>query len=254
MRYCHGISSGVFCVIFGIYEKLVNAVLNFFNDYRKNSRFLLPIILGAFVGVILFGNVLKYLFNSFYMQTCFCIIGFIIGGIPCLLKQNTKKINLTSIIILLFTLFFSLYLVAVESISNGTETTTVTLSYSNLIFAGFLMSAGIIIPGVSSTVILMLFGIYNIYLNAISTLNIVILFPIAIGVIIGSIIFLKVIQILLKHFTQYTYYAIAGFTIGSIFVLFPGFSFDINGIVSIGLFVICVCLSYKMSMLKKEHE
>lgn len=250
MQYCHGISSGVFCVIFGIYEKLVNSVLNFFNDYKKNLRFLLPIIIGAFVGVILFGNILKALFNSFYMQTCFCIIGFIVGGIPCLLKQNTKKINLTSIVILLFSLFLSLYLVALEATSSAIYTTT-SLSYINLIFAGFLMSAGIVIPGVSSTVILMLFGIYNIYLNAISTLNIVILLPIAIGVIVGGLVFLKVIQILLKYFTQYTYYAIAGFTLGSIFVLFPGFSFDIYGIISIGLFVICMFLSYKMSMIKK---
>lgn len=190
------------------------------------------------------------LFNSFYMQTCFCIIGFIIGGVPCLLKQNTKKVNLTSIVILLFTLFLSLYLVALESTSSANYTTT-SLSYINLIFAGFLMSAGIVIPGVSSTVILMLFGIYNIYLNAISTLNIAILLPIAIGVIVGGLVFLKIIQILLKYFTQYTYYAIAGFTLGSIFVLFPGFSFDIYGIISIGLFVICMFLSYKMSMIKK---
>lgn len=190
------------------------------------------------------------LFNSFYMQTCFCIIGFIVGGIPCLLKQNTKKVNLTSIVILLFTLFLSLYLVALESTSSANYTTT-SLSYINLIFAGFLMSAGIVIPGVSSTVILMLFGIYNIYLNAISTLNIAILLPIAIGVIVGGLVFLKIIQILLKYFTQYTYYAIAGFTLGSIFVLFPGFSFDIYGIISIGLFVICMFLSYKMSMIKK---
>lgn len=251
MQFFHGISSGVFCVIFGIYEKLVNSVLNFFTDYRKNLKFLLPIIIGAFVGIILFGNILKFLFNSFYMQTCSCIIGFIIGGIPCLLKQNTKKINLTSIVILLFTLFLSLYLVALEATSNNIESTNITLSYSNLIFAGFFMSAGIVIPGLSSTVILMLFGIYESYLSAISSINITILFPIAIGVIIGGLFFLKIIQILLKYFSQYTYYAIAGFTLGSIFVLFPGFSFDINGIVSVGLFVVCMFLSYKMSLIRK---
>ncbi len=250
MLYYRGISSGVFCVIFGIYEKLVNCVLNFFNDYKKNLTFLLPIIIGAIVGVVLFGNILKILFNSFYMPTCFCIIGFIIGGIPCLLKQNTKKVNLTSIIILLFTLFLSLYLVALESTSNTMESTNINLSYGNLTLAGFLMSAGIVVPGLSSTVILMLFGIYNVYLNAISTLNIVILLPIAIGIIIGGLVFLKVIQFLLKHFTQYTYYAIAGFTIGSIFVLFPGFSLNLEGIISIVLLFVCLCLSYKMSIIK----
>ena len=34
-----GISSGVLCVIFGIYEKLVNSVLNFFKDIKNNLKF-----------------------------------------------------------------------------------------------------------------------------------------------------------------------------------------------------------------------
>ena len=241
-----GISSGVFCVIFGIYEKLVNSVLNFFKDVRKNLSFLLPIAIGAFVGVVLFGNILKFLFYSFPMQTCFCIIGFILGGIPCLIKKNTKKLNLTSIIILLFTLFLSLYLVALESVSFSSIHSSTT-SFANLVIAGFFMSAGIVIPGVSSTVILMMFGIYDIYLSAISSLNFSILLPIGIGVLIGGIVFLKLIEFLLSKFSQYTYYAICGFTIGSIFVLFPEFSFNFAGIISIALFIIGILLSYKMS-------
>ena len=35
-----GISSGVLCVIFGIYEKLVNSVLNFFKDTKNNLKFI----------------------------------------------------------------------------------------------------------------------------------------------------------------------------------------------------------------------
>lgn len=243
-----GISSGVFCVIFGIYEQLINSVLNFFKNCKKNLTFLLPIILGTIIGIILFGKLLKSLFYSFYMQTCFCIIGFIIGGIPCLLKRNTKKLNITSIIIMLFTLFFSLYLVNLENTSYNFHTSV--LSYKKLIISGFLMSAGIIIPGISSTVILMLFGIYDIYLDAISSINIAVLLPMGIGLVIGGIIFLKTIQVLLKKIPQHTYYAIAGFTLGSIFILFPGFCFDIKGLISVGLFTICLCLSYKMSMIK----
>ena len=112
-QYFHGISSGVFCVIFGIYEKLVNSVLNFFNDYKKNLKFLLPIVIGVFVGIIVFGNILKTLFNNFYIPTCFCIIGFIVGGIPNLIKQNTKKLDLNSMILLIYTLFLILYLVVI---------------------------------------------------------------------------------------------------------------------------------------------
>lgn len=239
----------MFCVIFGIYEKLVNSVLNFFNDYKKNIKFLLPIVIGVIVGIILFGNILKTLFNNFYIPTCFCIIGFIIGGVPNLLKQNTKKLDLNSVIFLLFTLFLSLYLVVIENESHNNL--SINTSFGNLVLAGLFMSAGIIIPGVSSTVILMLFGIYEAYLSAVSSINIAILFPIAIGVIIGSFVFLKIMQFLLKHFAQYTYYAITGFTLGSIFVLFPGFAYGLQGIISIVLFIISMKLSYKMSLIKK---
>ena len=57
-----GISSGVLCVIFGIYETLIDSVLNFFKSPKKYFKFLLPLILGEIIGVILFGNLLKTLF------------------------------------------------------------------------------------------------------------------------------------------------------------------------------------------------
>lgn len=42
-----GISSGVLCVIFGIYDKLVSSIIHFFNNIKKNFKFLFPIILGT---------------------------------------------------------------------------------------------------------------------------------------------------------------------------------------------------------------
>ena len=66
-----GISSGVLCVIFGIYEKLVNSVLGIFKDFKTNFKFLLPLCIGGFVGVLLFGNSLNFLFAKFPMQSNF---------------------------------------------------------------------------------------------------------------------------------------------------------------------------------------
>lgn len=43
-----GVSSGVLCVIFGIYDKLVNSILNFFDNWKKNLHFLLPILIRCF--------------------------------------------------------------------------------------------------------------------------------------------------------------------------------------------------------------
>ena len=87
-----GVSSGVFCVIFGIYEKLVNSIINFFKDFKTNFLFLFPIGLGGIVGVVLFGNVIKYFFSLYKFQSCYAFIGLILGTIPSLFKQaSTNK-------------------------------------------------------------------------------------------------------------------------------------------------------------------
>lgn len=234
-----------FCVLFGLYEKLVNSVLNFFKDVKKNFTFLFPICLGVFVGIFLFGNVLKFLFNKYYMPTSFIFIGLILGSIPLIVKQaNLKKVNFSHIVCMLLTFSFSLYLVALED--NITNSLNINCN-SYLIIAGIITSAGIIIPGVSKTVILMLLGIYEIYLSAIASLNLSILIPIGIGFLIGGIIFLFLMNFLFKIAKSYTYFAIIGFILGSIFVVYPGFSFNLEGVISIILFAISFILAYKLS-------
>ena len=64
-----GISSGVICVILGIYDKLVKCSLELFTDFKNNFKFLFPIALGGIIGFILFGKVLNYLF-SIYDSEC----------------------------------------------------------------------------------------------------------------------------------------------------------------------------------------
>ena len=42
-----GISSGVICVILGMYDKLVESIFNLFKDFKKNFLYLFPIALGV---------------------------------------------------------------------------------------------------------------------------------------------------------------------------------------------------------------
>ena len=93
------------------------------------------------------------------------------------------------------------------------------------------MSAGVVIPGISSSVILMLAGTYTTYLSGIASINLAILIPMGIGLIIGCILFLKIITFLFEHFKSHTYFAICGFTLGSVFILLPEFNFDFMRVV-----------------------
>lgn len=82
----------------------------------------------------------------------------------------------------------------------------------------------------------MLLGVYSIYLTGISTLSFNILIPIGIGLILGCFVFMKFTKFLLDKFHNITFAGIIGFTLGSIFVLFPSFASGVE------LLIILTCI------------
>lgn len=249
-----GISSGVFCVIFGIYEKLVDSILNLRKDFKKNFLFLLPIVLGGITGVFLVGKILNFLFIHYPMPTSFCFIGLICGSIPVLLKKANEKngFRLHYMIFLLAAFAVGILSVRFEKVlPNLIQIDLANTSFLYFIFAGFFMSVGIVVPGVSSTVILMCLGVYSYYLNAVANMDFMVLIPMGIGVLIGSLLFLKIIQFSLKHYYSQTFYAIIGFVLGSILVLYPGISFGLEGIISLMSFAISFWIGLKLKKLEK---
>lgn len=217
-----GVSSGVLCVIFGIYEKLLDSVLNFFKDIRHNIKFLFPIALGVGIGVLLFSNILNYLLYEFPIQTKSIFIGLIIGTIPSLIKEVNEKEKFKSqnVVYLLIALAIGIITVVLENrMSIVSNIDGMNIMY--LVMCGAIMSIGIVVPGVSSTIILMLLGVYSVYLQSVANLYLPVLIPLGIGLILGSIIVMKLTKKLLENYYAKTFYSIIGFTIGSIFVLLP---------------------------------
>lgn len=255
-----GISSGVLCVIFGIYDKLVESVLGIFKDFKKNFLYLLPIVIGAFLGIILFGNILSFILYRFTLQTKYAFIGLILGCTPVLLKKvnSNNFFRLHYLIYTVISFIFGILTILLESaLSNFSFGNFLvqtdcfsSASFIFLMIAGIFMSIGIVVPGVSSTVILMCFGVYTIYLEAVSVMNFYILIPLGLGVLIGGIIFLKLINYLLNNFYAQTFYSIIGFTLGSVLVLYEPLTFNLAGIVSI----ILLCIGFYIASLSEAKE
>lgn len=235
-----GVSSGVLCVILGIYEKLISSILDFFKDAKNNIKFLLPILIGGIIGVLIFSNVLNYLLYVFPLQTKSIFIGLILGSIPKLMKEVNKKQKF-KLHYLIYTIIALVIGIAMVFLEDMIITQTVSeYSFIYLIISGLIMSIGIVVPGVSSTVILMLLGVYNIYLASLANLFLPILIPIFIGIGIGSLIFMRVTKFLMDRFYAQTFYTILGFSLGSILILMPEVSLDISGIICI----LCIALGF----------
>ena len=165
---------------------------------------------------------MNYALYEFPIQTNSIFIGLIIGTIPSLVKEVNEKeqFELRNVIYLLIALGIGIITVILENtISIGTYSGEINNLY--LIICGMIMSIGIIVPGVSSTIILMLLGVYSVYLQSIANINLPVLIPMGMGLVLGSIIVMKITKKLLEKYYAQTFYSIIGFTIGSIFVLVP---------------------------------
>lgn len=135
-----GISSGVFCVIFGIYEKLLDSILNFFSDVKNNFKFLLPLAIGIGFGVILFGNILNYCLYQFPIQTKSIFIGLILGSLPSLFQQVNKKHHFKPSYLFFFLLALVIGIACVFLEKDLAIQTVENSNFLYLMLCGFFMS------------------------------------------------------------------------------------------------------------------
>ena len=249
MQFFLVLAVGVFCVVFGLYEKLIDSFLHFFKNIKKNTAFLLPIILGALASIFVFSKFLQTAFNNFYILTSYVFIGLIIGCLPYLIKEikNKSQKNI-SFLYFMISFIFGLMLFIIEN-NNITNTNTPTIFL--MFIAGIMYSAGKLIPGISGAALLMLLGIYEYLLNIIAnpfTINLEIFLsfiPFTISFVLSSIFIVKLMDYLLKNHFRHTYSAIIGFVISSILFIYPGSFTIFNFITLICSFLISYILSKK---------
>lgn len=257
-----GVSGGTMAVITGIYEKLIDIIGNILSHLKswtklkEDLKFIIPIGIGAVVGIVGFSKLLKWLLTSYEMPTLYCFLGLIIGSLPLIFKNaNEKGFNKKYIIPFIVTTAFMIGLnfiaMAVGESDAIMQFNKTPIDMLKLVGYGFIAAGTMIIPGISGSMVLMIMGAYTAILTAVSELNIIILIPFAIGVGIGIIVVSKIIDMLMDKFYGYTYYAILGFIIGSIIFIFPGFAFSLTGLASVITFAIGFIVSFMISKISK---
>ena len=257
-----GVSGGTMAVITGIYEKLIDIIGNIFthlkswSKLKEDLKFIIPIGIGALVGIVAFSKVLKWLLENYEMPTLYCFLGLIIGSLPLIFKNANekgfkKKYIIPFIITLAFMILLNILAMNVNEGNTIVEFGRTPIDMIKLLGYGFIAAGTMIIPGISGSMVLMILGIYEAILTAVSNLDIIILIPFVIGVGVGIIIVSKIINILMDKFYGYTYYAILGFIIGSIIFIFPGFAFNLTGLVSVITFIIGFVVSFIVSKISK---
>lgn len=237
-----GVSGGTIAVILGIYDRLIEGISGLFSrKWKQYIGFILPLAFGAIAAIFLLSHLIDWLLAYYPQPTYFFFLGLILGIIPFLLKKVDYKHSFH---------FFHYFLLVIACLAIGSigffserevgqVVETLTLSSGiTLFFSGWLASMAMLLPGISGSLVLLLIGAYETVITAITNLNILIIFVVGCGLAIGFIVSSKLIRILLKTMPIYTYAAIIGMVLGSVFVIFPGIESNILLLlVSIGTFI-----------------
>ncbi len=217
-----GVSGSMLAISMGVYKKLIDSINNFFCNPKENFYFLSKIATGVVISVIFFSNIIVFCLDKYYLITIFFFIGLIVGSLNDI-RINTKKGNNY----IVFITFILVTILGLINIDNDVVIKNNLINFAYYIFVGFIDAVTMVIPGISGTATLMMIGAYNSLIKTYSTIldfsilidNIKILLPFMIGIFIGVIITVKIINYLFKYHKDKTYSAILGFSISTIVLM-----------------------------------
>ena len=237
-----GVSGGTIAIIIGFYDELIGSVNSFTKNYRKSLRFLIPFLLGAACGLLLFGSIMDFLLVHYSMPVILFFIGLVTGIIPIVfskVKPKERRFNLREAILILtpaLALAVISHLKDMPLYEPSEFVSAMGFGYMVFIFAaGIVAAAALVIPGVSGSFILLLMGIYPLVTHTLASIRYLptgsataelwinickVLVPLAIGIVVGGISMAKLIGKLLRDHYTTAYCLILGLLIGSVYALF----------------------------------
>ena len=227
-----GISGGTIALIFGAFQRIVDAVDNLFTKkFWSSLLILLPFLIGSIIAVaaLVFPFQLAFKYCLFSIVCLFA--GFILGSIPRITEelkgQETTKKNIIQLIVG----FLVAGIIGVFSvIFHFNEKIDLLFVdrpwylYVIIFIVGIFSSSGLIVPGFSGSMLLMIIGFYEPILKLVDFSNfgpnVLLGFVFALGVLVGFIILSKLMSSLFEKHRISTLYVVIGFIFGSLISIF----------------------------------
>jgi len=233
-----GVSGGTIAFILGFYDKFINSIDNLISGSKEERisaiKFLAKLGVGWAIGMVLAMLFLASIFESQIYAVSSVFLGFIVFAIPIIIKEEKESLK-GKYINILFTLLGIAIVVAITFL-NPVSGTGTNIEVSNLslglcvyvFIAAMIAISAMVLPGISGSTLLLIFGLYIPIVNAIKEflhlnfayLPVLIIF--GLGVITGALLVIKLIKMALKKFRPQTIYLIIGLMIGSLYAIVMG--------------------------------
>ncbi|MBQ4598950.1 MAG: DUF368 domain-containing protein [Clostridia bacterium] len=195
-----GISGGVLCVVFGVYKPVMEVLSSPFKKIKEHWRLLLPIAVGSAVGFILLVHGVSSLLKNYEALATCVFAGLILGTLPSLIRTAGKEKRTAksyTAFFVSFAIFFTLFMFLEHGVGFS-----ITPSFLWFALAGAIWGISIVLPGLSSSAILLFLDLFEPIIEGAKHFDFGVLIPLAVGGVGAIVLFAKLINMLYeKHFS-----------------------------------------------------
>ena len=248
-----GVSGGVLAVIFGIYRPAMELLTHPRRALARYRRMLLAGGAGWLIGFLGGGGAILALFQqSETVATCL-FIGLILGTLPDLWReagaQGRSRGSYLSMLVSFALLFALLLGVQLESFAE------MPANFGGFLFCGALWGMSFIIPGMTSSSILMAVGLLTPMVDGIAHLDPAVLIPWALGMAGVVLLFARLVSCLFDRHYSLAYHAVIGIVLASTLIIVPlRFASGAELAWSIGCAVLGAAIAYLGGRIRPKEE
>ena len=227
-----GISGSTMAITLKVYDKGMYAFSHFFKEFKKCALYALPVIGGIAVGFFSGVVIVKTLLELFPFITICAFLGLMIGTYPVIFKEiKGQKITPKRSILSLAGFFMPIAFALISLFVSGESNTLNNLNFAHYIFffvLGMLIAITQIMPGLSATVLMMMFGYYkaligNLGFGLLKDWKLFFVYAsMGVGFLFGVFVFSKGVEKLLNKARVAFFFVITGISVGSIVSVYVG--------------------------------
>ena len=214
-----GVSGGTLCYAFGIYNQLLEVLSDPFKGLKKHWFMLIFVVLGVGVGFVGFAGVTNWLLGLNEGVVLCVFVGLILGTLPEIWNDAGEKgRNKFSII----SLVVSFVLIAtVFHVFRNVWVVTIQPGFVAWLFCGLLWGLGFIVPGLSSSTLIMFFGLYGAMSEGISKLEFSVIIPLGIALMVTFLLLSRVMKFVFDKFHSVVSHCVLGFVMATTLMILP---------------------------------
>jgi putative membrane protein len=230
-----GVSGGSIAYIMGKYEDFVHSIASLSSKDNKLEKknaisFLIKLMIGWAIGIVLALLVVSVQVVQRPYQLASLFLGFVVISIPFIVKSEhiQKHLNISGVISSLIGILIVVFLTRTTNSLVSLNADRSIFTYLYILFGGMIAICAMVLPGISGSTFLLIFGLYVPVINSVRAmlhfdfthLDIVVLF--GIGVLIGIVSFSKIVKYLLERHRSQTVFFVIGLMIGSLYAIVNG--------------------------------